>query len=84
MKVYFDFNDWWIGYYRGSNYHFICPLPTLVIRWPRNAPKPAMTRMQALENDGYMCSDCGHPESPFGDDDSWMCPRHRNILRKNV
>jgi hypothetical protein len=37
MKVYFDFNDWWIGYYRGSSYHFICPLPTLVIRWKRNS-----------------------------------------------
>lgn len=36
FKVYFDLNDWWIGYYRGSTYHFICPLPTLVIRWPRN------------------------------------------------
>lgn len=36
MKVYFDFNDWWIGYYRGSQYHFVCPLPTVVVRWKRN------------------------------------------------
>jgi hypothetical protein len=35
FRIYFDFNDWWVGYYRGSNYHFICPIPTLVIRWPR-------------------------------------------------
>jgi hypothetical protein len=35
IKIYFDFKDWWIGYYRGSNYHFICPLPTIVIRWER-------------------------------------------------
>jgi hypothetical protein len=35
MKVYFDFNDWWIGYYRGPNHHYVCPLPTVVIRWPR-------------------------------------------------
>lgn len=36
MKVYFDFRDWWIGYYRGDTHHYICPLPTLVIRWPRS------------------------------------------------
>lgn len=35
MKIYFDFRDWWIGYYRGEHFHFVCPLPTLVIRWPR-------------------------------------------------
>lgn len=35
MKIYFDFNDWWIGYYRGPVYHYICLLPTLVIRWPK-------------------------------------------------
>lgn len=34
IKVYFDFNNWGVGYYRGSNYHFICVLPTLVIRIP--------------------------------------------------
>lgn len=37
MKVYIDTNDWWIGYYRGSNYHFVCPLPTVVIRWDRRS-----------------------------------------------
>jgi hypothetical protein len=36
MKIYFDFHDWWIGYYSGDRYHYICPLPTLVIRWKRN------------------------------------------------
>src|SRR5687768_7016873 len=30
-KVYFDFNDWWIGYYRGPNHHYVCLLPTVVI-----------------------------------------------------
>jgi hypothetical protein len=34
IRIYFDFHDWWVGYYRGSDYHFVCPLPTLVIRWP--------------------------------------------------
>lgn len=38
MNIYFDFHDWWIGYYRGENYHFVCPLPTLVIRWARRKP----------------------------------------------
>lgn len=35
MKVYLDFNDWWVGYYRGPNHHYICPLPTLVLRVDR-------------------------------------------------
>ena len=35
MKIYIDTNDWWVGYYRGEHYHFVCPLPTLVIRWSR-------------------------------------------------
>lgn len=35
MKIYIDTDDWWIDYYRGSNYHFVCPLPTVVIRWSR-------------------------------------------------
>lgn len=35
VSVYIDTSDWWIGYYRGENYHFVCLLPTVVIRWPR-------------------------------------------------
>lgn len=35
IDVYRDRNDWWIGYYRGSHYHFVCPIPTLVIKWVR-------------------------------------------------
>lgn len=27
----------WIGYYRGPNHHYVCPLPTLVIRWTRKS-----------------------------------------------
>lgn len=34
MKLYFDRRDWWSGYYRGDNgYHYVCVLPTLVLRW---------------------------------------------------
>jgi hypothetical protein len=35
IHVYRDPADWWIGYYRGPHNHYICPLPTLVVRWPR-------------------------------------------------
>ena len=35
MTVYMDRNDWWIGYYRGPNHHYICPLPCVVIRFNR-------------------------------------------------
>lgn len=35
VKVYLDLRDWWIGYYRGDTHHYVCVLPTLVIRWSR-------------------------------------------------
>lgn len=35
VKVYWDFRDWWVGYYRGDEHHYACPLPCLVIRWDR-------------------------------------------------
>lgn len=39
-SVYFDFNDWWVGYYRGPNHHYVCLLPTVVVRWPRHITPP--------------------------------------------
>lgn len=33
--IYFDFRDWWVGYYRGDTHHYVCLLPTLVLRWDR-------------------------------------------------
>jgi len=36
LKVYIDLRDWWIGWYRGPNHHYICVLPTVVIRWRRH------------------------------------------------
>jgi hypothetical protein len=33
LTTYVDTRDWWIGYCRGPNHHYVCPLPTLVIRW---------------------------------------------------
>lgn len=35
IRCYFDRRDWWVGYYRGDTHHYVCPLPTLVIRWRR-------------------------------------------------
>lgn len=35
MKVYIDPADWWLGYYQGPNHHYVCVLPTVVIRWNR-------------------------------------------------
>jgi hypothetical protein len=35
VKLYVDTNDWWVGYYRGEHYHFVCVLPTVVLRWRR-------------------------------------------------
>jgi hypothetical protein len=37
VNVYIEPRDWWIGYYRGDGYHYVCPLPTVVIRWRRRA-----------------------------------------------
>jgi hypothetical protein len=36
MKVYIDRRDWWVGYYRGDTHHYVCLLPTVVIRWRRS------------------------------------------------
>lgn len=35
MDIYQDMNDWWVGYYRGATHHYVCLLPTIVIRWDR-------------------------------------------------
>lgn len=52
MKIYIDANDWWIGYYRSERHHYVCLLPTVVIRWKR---KPC----RACEAVGlYGCKDC--------------------------
>lgn len=35
VTVYLDLRDWWIGVYRGEHSVFVCPLPTVVIRFQR-------------------------------------------------
>lgn len=41
VKIYIDWNDWWVGLYRGPDHFYLCPLPCLVIRWPRKKPSGA-------------------------------------------
>jgi hypothetical protein len=35
IRIYVDRADWWIGYYRGTDHHYVCLVPTVVIRWRR-------------------------------------------------
>ena len=35
VKTYFDFADWWVGFYIGDNHVYVCLLPTWVIRIQR-------------------------------------------------
>ncbi len=35
LSVYLDRRDWWVGLYVGPNHLYLCPLPTVVIRWKR-------------------------------------------------
>ena len=39
VSIYIDLRDWWVGYYRGPNHHYVCPLPTVVIRWARRGAR---------------------------------------------
>lgn len=34
-KVYVEPRDWWVGYYRGDDHHYVCLLPCVVLRWNR-------------------------------------------------
>lgn len=78
MKIYFDFRDWWVGYYRGTSYHFICPLPTLVIRWKRKPPYGFMWQDDVLKpvvDIQYLKSH--HPDSMF-----WITTPGKELLEK--
>ena len=35
FRVYFEPRDWWIGVYVAPKAVYLCPLPTLVIRFAR-------------------------------------------------
>lgn len=44
LSVYLEPRDWWIGVYVAPGAVFVCPLPTLVIRWQRRPGLPASRR----------------------------------------
>lgn len=46
--VYFDFRDWWVGYYRGPDHHYVIVIPTLVFRWKRRNPDPETPALRVL------------------------------------
>lgn len=56
MRIYFDFNDWWVGYYRSPNHHYVCLLPTLVIKIRRHWPPGYVARR---------CFACGRVAKPY-------------------
>jgi hypothetical protein len=33
--VHVNWNDWWIGYFRGDTRHYVCLVPCVVICWKR-------------------------------------------------
>lgn len=35
LRLYVACRDWWVGYYRGDGHHYVCLLPTIVLRWKR-------------------------------------------------
>lgn len=68
MRVYIDRADWWIGYYRGPNHHYVCPLPTVVIRWKRRS---ADTDGGATACGCFAC--IGNKRCPHGTDHRNKC-----------
>lgn len=67
VQVYFDRRDWWVGYYRGSSHHYVCLLPTLVIRWPdrneRTFVRAARRARAEFDNFDYTAEDL-RPRQP--------------------
>jgi hypothetical protein len=43
---------------------------------PVSSSKDTPARARDAETELF-CRDCGHPDSPWGNDTSWMCARHR-------
>jgi hypothetical protein len=44
VKVYLEPRDWWVGYYRGDDHHYVCLLPCVVIRWNRRVRQGVSSR----------------------------------------
>lgn len=58
VKVYIDTADWWIGYYRGPNHHYVCVVPLVVIRWNRRGPGDAEPISLGEWREGDVALDC--------------------------
>ncbi len=76
LQVYLDTQDWWIGLYRPDDRHaaYVCPLPTLVLRWERWPAEPTAPDVWSWQ----ICGDCGLPDLHRGQGDgigSCDCPR---------
>lgn len=77
MRVYLEPRDWWIGYYRGAVYHYVCVLPCVVIRWKRRNPVPLLCSstaprltktapiVQCWLPSGHSGAHCEHPVPAF-------------------
>lgn len=65
MTVYLDRNDWWVGYYRGGSHHYVCPLPCVVIRWPRNEARVLRRIIRKVERQRQRMFAIGVPDSQF-------------------
>lgn len=73
MKIYIDTRDWWIGWYRGDRFHYVCPLPAVVIRWARTPPGPVVHLYDPNRSDNFTeC--CGV---------NWLALIDRGILTAN-
>lgn len=35
FEIYLNFDDQWVGRYRGDTHNYVCPVPCLVIQWKR-------------------------------------------------
>lgn len=61
MKVYLEPRDVWVGYFRGDDHHYVCPLPCVVVRWRRKATRnePTASIFPGIEGDRSVWGECG-------------------------
>lgn len=73
LKVYLDSRDWWVGYYRGTDHHYVCLLPTVVLRWSRSPvpPTPLSHSDEADQGDIVVNGSGGAPGFPVGSIQYW-------------
>lgn len=82
MRVYFDRDDWWVGYYRGSREHFVCLFPTLVICWSRKRRAGSKNRETVKLGDHRPAPDWAN--SPAALDVTRMTQERADAVREEV